>query len=383
MILAGGAGERLRPLTELMPKPMAPVNGETFILKLINQLVENRYDDVFILAGYKSEIILYYINYLNLGLNVKVISTPEFYSPRQRLIASRAEIGDNFILLYGDNYIENFQEFISFESVNFPISLLVEKRVEGNVKFHLDDEIRYRSSERYKEYDFVDLGYIQINTPKFFRELEKASDLNVAIENLSNRGLVGAGKVKTGSNLSISNLSRFNQVNKNRKKILIDRDGVINKKMPARTYVSSFEEYQILEENWLGLEKLSKLGCDFIMITNQPGISTGQVDLEFLKELHERIYLEFLKRNINLYAIYVCPHHWDHNCLCRKPKPGMLNSALKDFNLRNDETLYIGDETKDKEAARSALVEFVHVNAELNLNCDSINQSVRSILKIL
>jgi histidinol-phosphate phosphatase family protein len=383
VILAGGLGQRLKPLTDLMPKPMAPVNGNPFLLKIINQLIENDYEEILILAGYKSEILKSYLNKLDFKLKIKVISTPDYYSPKQRLLISKTEIGDKFILLYGDNYIENFQQYTSVESEQSPISLLVENRIEGNIKFLSNQEIRYISNKRNSDHQFVDLGYIKVNTSKFFSELERSEDLNVALESLSKDGLIKADIVGMNSNLSISNLSRFNQINRARKKILIDRDGIINVKMARRKYLSRFEDYKIIEENWLGLEKLSGLGCDFIIITNQPGISTGEVSVEFMQELHERIYLEFLQRNIYLYGIYVCPHHWDDQCSCRKPRPGMLNSALSDFDINKSETLYIGDELKDELAANAAGIKFMYVNSEQESFPTSVNVKVNTIMEVL
>lgn len=383
VILAGGLGQRLKPLTDLMPKPMAPVNGNPFILKIINQLLEHGYEEILILAGYKSEILKTYLDKLDFKMKVKVIPTPDHYSPKQRLLTSKTEIGNKFILLYGDNYIENYQQYTSAESEQSPISLLVESRIEGNVRFQSNQEIRYISNKRNINHQFVDLGYIKVNTSKFFSELERTEDLNAALESLSKDGLIKADIVRKDLNLSISNLSRFNKINQGRKKILIDRDGIINVKMARRKYLSRFEDYKIIEDNWLGLEKLSELGCDFIVITNQPGISTGEVSMKFLNDLHETIYLDFLKRGICLYSIYVCCHHWDDQCSCRKPKPGMLNSALSDFGINRSETLYIGDELKDERAANAAGIKFIYVNSEHETFPTSINERVNVIKEVL
>ena len=57
VILAGGRGERLRPLTDSMPKPMAPVNGIPFLDYLINSIIMAGIDNILILLGYKAYII--------------------------------------------------------------------------------------------------------------------------------------------------------------------------------------------------------------------------------------------------------------------------------------------------------------------------------------
>ena len=62
----------------------------------------------------------------------------------------------------------------------------------------------------------------------------------------------------------------------------------------------------------------------------------------------------FQQSGINILDVYVCPHHWDDNCYCRKPKPSMLFQASKKHLLRLDQTLFIGDDPRDCMAAESA-----------------------------
>ena len=67
--------------------------------------------------------------------------------------------------------------------------------------------------------------------------------------------------------------------------------------------------------------------------------------------------------------IYFCPHGWDENCECRKPKPGMLNQAIEDFNLTRKFLIFIGDEQTDIQAAKAANIigiEFDAQNKTLN-----------------
>jgi D-glycero-D-manno-heptose 1,7-bisphosphate phosphatase len=53
-------------------------------------------------------------------------------------------------------------------------------------------------------------------------------------------------------------------------------------------------------------------------------------------------------------AIYYCPHDWNEGCECRKPKPGMLFQAQRDFNLDLSRILFIGDDERDAQAADAA-----------------------------
>ena len=57
---------------------------------------------------------------------------------------------------------------------------------------------------------------------------------------------------------------------------------------------------------------------------------------------------------VNILAFYVCEHHWDDNCLCRKPRPGLLYQITTDFCLTASATYFVGDEDKDLQAGLSA-----------------------------
>jgi len=52
--------------------------------------------------------------------------------------------------------------------------------------------------------------------------------------------------------------------------------------------------------------------------------------------------------------IYVCPHHWDDGCFCRKPNPGLFYQASREYLFRLDKTLFIGDDPRDCQAAWNA-----------------------------
>jgi D-glycero-D-manno-heptose 1,7-bisphosphate phosphatase len=57
---------------------------------------------------------------------------------------------------------------------------------------------------------------------------------------------------------------------------------------------------------------------------------------------------------VPILAFYVCPHHWDSQCKCRKPEPGLIKKAIYDFNLKSADCLLIGDRDSDIEAGNSA-----------------------------
>ena len=102
-----------------------------------------------------------------------------------------------------------------------------------------------------------------------------------------------------------------------------------------------------------------------IVVTNQPVIARGDCSFEELQTIHDKMETELGKEGAFVDAVYVCPHHTDKgfegerpeykcNCNCRKPKPGLLLQAAKDFNIDLSQSYMIGDSDRDVEAGRNA-----------------------------
>lgn len=373
VILAGGKGERLRPLTYVMPKAMAVVNGTPIIKKQIENLISLGIKDVLILTGYKSEIIRYYLEEVFKGYEIQItcLATPLDFSPAERLLNASKKINQSFILLYCDNLVTDLASIGKVISSKYPITFLAEKREKGNLK--VQGKVVYEI-ERGERTPFVELGYIKIQDKSFFKVLKKTNSLQLTLRQMT-LALDCDAILTTDSLVSVSDISRFNSNRVNRNTILLDRDGILNEKMPHRKYLSDLEQYKPLEENIESLAQLFSDSTDFIIITNQPGVSTGELDPEFLESLHSKMLVELQLKGIPVIGIYVCNHHWNDKCECRKPKPGMINRAILDFNLDRGRLVYIGDETKDLEAALAAEILGVRIS---NDSGDGSFESIRA-----
>ena len=131
-----------------------------------------------------------------------------------------------------------------------------------------------------------------------------------------------------------------------KKILLIDRDGTINEKADQGEYISNWSQFRWLPDTREGLRELAEDGFKFIVITNQAGIARKKVEPKALEEIHQKMTKELAEEGIHVLKIYVSPHHWDENSFMRKPAPGMFFQAAKDFNLRMDRTLYVGDDER-------------------------------------
>ena len=131
VILAGGLGKRLHPLTKSIPKPLAPVNNVPFLDYIIQLLIDNNFKKILILVGYKKNLIIE--RYKNLkAIKVQFSFAETFHDTGSRLLRSKELLDDYFMLLYGDNYFP-FQ-LLKLKSNFIKKNALVTTTVFNNVK---------------------------------------------------------------------------------------------------------------------------------------------------------------------------------------------------------------------------------------------------------
>jgi D-glycero-D-manno-heptose 1,7-bisphosphate phosphatase len=136
--------------------------------------------------------------------------------------------------------------------------------------------------------------------------------------------------------------------------VLLDRDGVLNRKPPRAQYVRSWSEFAWLPGATEALRLLKEAGYRVIVISNQAGVARGAMREEDVVDIHQRLQAEAVAHGGRIDAIYYCAHDWDAGCECRKPRPGMLLQAQRDFSLDLSRTPFIGDDERDAEAAEAA-----------------------------
>ena len=137
------------------------------------------------------------------------------------------------------------------------------------------------------------------------------------------------------------------------KAIFLDRDGVINKDI---SYLYKISDFKFIPGIFEACKHFTKLGYKLIIVTNQSGIARGYFTKADYEKLTKWMINEFQSRGITILECLFCPHLPNSSCSCRKPKPGMLNSAEKKFNLDTHESWMIGDKKSDIDAAISAKI---------------------------
>jgi D-glycero-D-manno-heptose 1,7-bisphosphate phosphatase len=152
--------------------------------------------------------------------------------------------------------------------------------------------------------------------------------------------------------------------------VFLDRDGVLNVKLPEGRYVKTPEELIMLPGAVSGLRLLKQLGYLLVVVTNQRGIALGYMDDHDLGRVHERLRERLAAHGVALDGIYYCPHDNDAACDCRKPQSGMLYRASKELGISLGASYMVGDSTKDVEAGRNAGTKTVRISTDHDAQAD-------------
>ncbi|MGC8496748.1 MAG: D-glycero-alpha-D-manno-heptose-1,7-bisphosphate 7-phosphatase [Thermoplasmata archaeon] len=166
---------------------------------------------------------------------------------------------------------------------------------------------------------------------------------------------------------------------KMRPALFIDRDGTLNRDCP---YCSSPDQIQLFEDIFEPLKELSKEFL-IIIITNQSGIARGYFTEKDLDRMHEKIKNEIEKRGGRIDAIYYCPSLPGDNSPCRKPRTGMIESAMKDFDIDLKNSWMIGNDENDIQLAKNVGIRCIRVRHDSNAKADFMADDFYGVLKII
>lgn len=140
--------------------------------------------------------------------------------------------------------------------------------------------------------------------------------------------------------------------------LFLDRDGVLN---VDRTFVSRIEDLEWIRGASECVRNFRARGWYVIGVTNQTGIAMGHYTEADMQHVHDHMQSVLSKQDAALDAIYHCPYHpeatdpkYRKDSFDRKPKPGMILSAMADFPIKREASFLIGDKQTDIDAAHAA-----------------------------
>ncbi len=133
--------------------------------------------------------------------------------------------------------------------------------------------------------------------------------------------------------------------------VFLDRDGTIN---IEKDYLHKIEEFEFIPGAEESIGRLNRAGFKTIVVSNQSGVARGLFGVTSIHQIHDYLQRELRKKGAWIDAFFYCPHHPDGTipefsivCDCRKPNVGMVQRALKKWDLDMEKSYVIGDHGSD------------------------------------
>lgn len=131
--------------------------------------------------------------------------------------------------------------------------------------------------------------------------------------------------------------------------VFLDRDGVINEKLPEGEFVRSWADFHMLPGVPEAIARLNRAGIRVIVVSNQSGIARGLYRADDVLEIHRKLQASLAQYEARIDGFYFCPHG-NHQCNCRKPLPGLYEQAAAEFpSIAPATSVMIGDSLPDIE----------------------------------
>ena len=407
VIMAGGRGTRIASVANDVPKPMINICGKPILEHQIDNLKACGLTDIILVIGYLGEKIKdYFGDGSRFGVCIEYFIEDHPLGTAGALF-KMPQLTEDFLLLCGDVIIDvDFNRFIAFHREKkawaslvahpnghpYDSSLLVTEieapKMAGGMPVDTHQVICWMAKEDERLYykNRVNAG-IELISPELLKETMKnfvprhpetpdKIDLDRDVLKIN----IGSGRIyaydtpeyvkdmgtpdrffEAENDIKTGKVHAHNLKNR-QKAIFLDRDGTINKMVG---FITKPEQFELLPGVAKAIKAINKSGYLAIVITNQPVIARGDCTFEQLQTIHNKMETELGKEGAFVDAIYVCPHHTDKgfsgerpeykcDCDCRKPKPGLLLQAAKDFNIDLSQSYMIGDSDGDVKAGENA-----------------------------
>jgi D-glycero-D-manno-heptose 1,7-bisphosphate phosphatase len=378
VILAGGRGTRLKPLTNGRPKSMLEIHGKPFLAYQIEQLRDQGFSRILLLLGYLPEVVQDYCgDGRRWGIKVQYSVSAVEDDTGRRLKLAEPHLDPCFLLLYCDNYwpmqIEKMWLRFALAQASAMITVYTNKDGYTRNSVRLDDEgyvVTYDKHCASPGLQGVEISYaLLVKSAISLLPHENVSLEETLYPELARRRQLLA-YVTDHRYYSVGALHRLPLTERflaRRPTVILDRDGILNKKPPQAEYVRSWAEFEWLPGAKKALRMLKEAGYRVVVVSNQAGIGRGIISESGLTEIHQRMMEKAEQAGGKIEALYYCPHDWDLGCECRKPRPGLLFQAQKELSLDLTRTLFIGDDERDQQAAEAAGCPFALVSAHVSL----------------
>ena len=389
-ILAGGMGTRLKARTGDVPKPMAPILGKPVLEHLIVLCRESGFKDIALLVHYQHEAISgYFGNGSGFGVNLIYCVEQAPRGTAGALFDALPVLAEDFIVLYGDTYVD--------ADLNKLWKAHLEYKADATIVLHpndhpydsdlveIDQEAKVVNVHPYPHPDGLhvrNLGnaalyVMKATTARVVLPAQGKADLvKHSFPAMLERGCHIQGYVTPEYIKDMGTPDRLDKVEADvmaglperlssrnpRSAVFIDRDGTINKEID---HLNAIKDLELIEGSGEAIRELNRSGWLAIGITNQPVIARGELTFDGLKSIHGALDHQLGLKRAYLDAMYFCPHHPDKGfegeietlkikCECRKPAAGMIDQAVRDYEINRRSSWMVGDVTSDMLAGSRA-----------------------------
>ena len=406
VIMAGGKGTRISYVAEDVPKPMIKIGNKPVLEYEIGCLESQGYTDIIITIGYLGNVIMDYfgdgsknspVTGKPFGVNIEYYFEKEPLGNAGALFEIKEKLTGDFLLLNADIMFDiDFNRFTEFHKKSGGIATLfthpnshpydsglIVPAKNGSVAEWLSKE--ENRPEYYK--NCVNAG-LHVISPELLEV--KPDTKKVDLDRQLLKPLAGTGKMfcykspeyvkdmgtperfySVCEDLKAGKIKSKNLKNK-QKAVFLDRDGTINKYIG---FLNNIDDFELIDGVAEAIRIINEAGYLTIVVTNQPVIARGELSMEELYKIHNKMETLLGNKGAYLDAVYFCPHHTEKGfsgeipelkikCGCRKPKPGMLLKATEDFNINLSESWMVGDSKTDVIAGEAAGCKTVLIGTE-------------------
>ena len=402
VIMAGGKGTRIAGFSRELnsgteiPKPMLPICGIPVLEKELSSLREQGFDDIIITVGHLGQQIIDYfgdgsklspLTGKSFGVHIEYYIENESLGNAGALFMIREKLKDDFLLLNADAVFDvDFNRFIDYhKKKNGLVTLFTHANNHpydsGLVITDANDCVLQWLAKEDKRPQWyknqVNAGLHVVN-PHILDQVITTQQVDLdrqLLKPLAGHGLMYAydspeyvqdmgtpERYEEVCKACKSGIITRKNLKHKQRAIFLDRDGTINRYVG---YLRNINDLEILPGVAKAIQKINQSEYLAIVITNQPVIARGEVTMSELEEIHKRMETLLGEKGAFLDAVYCCPHHPDRgfpgeiselkvNCKCRKPKPGLLYQAAKDFNIDLSRSWMVGDDWRDIGAGKNA-----------------------------
>ena len=389
VIIAGGQGTRIASVNSEIPKAMIPIHGKPIIEYQVELAQRYGFNDFLFIIGYLGDQIeSYFQDGSQWGVHISYFRETTPLGTAGALGLLRDQLTEDFFVFYGDTVMDfDMLHMLNYHRANQADATLflhpndhpydsdiVDIDAQGKVRgFHHKPH-----PEGFIAHNMVNAALF-IFSPKILTAIEPGVKCHIEKHVLPRcisggmnlYGYVSAEYIKdmgtpdryyaVCDDVVSGKVARLNRAYA-RPAVFLDRDGVINYEVDLLHRV---EQMQLIPGAAEAIRRINQMGYLAIVVTNQPVIARNLCSFEKLEQIH--LQMETLLGHEHAYvnAIYYCPHHPDAGypeerkeykirCNCRKPAPGMLLQAAKDWNIDLENSYMIGDSQRDVEAGNNA-----------------------------